>query len=78
MNSSNNFFNKNKNLILFFMMIIIISLPGNVKCFDMEDFSSFILWLIVILFTLAGLGYWSRKNSGYEPIDNNIKSTSKL
>lgn len=70
--------NRNKNMILFLMLLVLISLPGEVKCFDIDSVSSFILWIIGILFILALLGYCNRKKNGYEPIEGNIKPSSKL
>lgn len=80
MNSKNKkkIFLSNKSLLFFLLIIVFISLPGKVKCFDSDTVSSFILWVIFILFTLAMIGYWNKRRNGYEPIDNSIRNSTKL
>lgn len=80
MNSKNKkkIFLSNKSLLFFLLIIVFISLPGKVKCFDSDTVSSFILWVIFILFTLAMIGYWNKRRNGYELIDNSIRNSTKL
>ena len=68
-----------ENLIIYYLTVILfISLPGEVKCFDIEQFSSFILYLLVILFILALLGNYSKRKRGYMPINDTIQNSTKL
>ena len=71
-----------KLFIYFITIIIVISLPNEVKCLgfgiDLETFSAIIFWIIIILFILACIGYYSRKKRGYEPLNKSIKSGNKL
>ncbi len=70
---------KPKYLYLYYLTIIlIISLPGKVKCFDIEQCSSFILYLLIILFFLALLGNYNIRKRGYIPINDKIQNSTKL
>ena len=70
---------KQKYLYLYYLTIIlIISLPGKVKCFDIEQCSSFILYLLIILFFLALLGNYNIRKRGYLPINDTIQNSTKL
>ncbi len=70
---------KQKYLYLYYLTIIlIISLPGKVKCFDIEQCSSFILYLLIILFFLALLGNYNIRKRGYIPINDKIQNSTKL
>ena len=68
----------NKSYLYLITMLLIISLPGKVKCFDIEQCSSFILYLLIILFILALLGNYNIKKKGYQQINDNIKNSTKL
>ena len=70
----------NKKSYLFYLtLILLVSLPGKVKCFDIEKCSSFILYIIFILFFLAILGNYNIKKRGYQQInDGTIKNSTKL
>ena len=72
-------FEKRKKLYLYyFTFLLIISLPEKVKCFDIEECSSFIIYLLFILFFLAILGNYSKKKKGYQKIDDSIQNSTKL
>ena len=67
-----------KSYLYYLSIILIISLPGKVKCFDIESCSSFILWVLFILLFLAILGNYSVKKKGYRQINDTIKNSTKL
>ena len=68
-----------KSNIFYLTLLLLVSLPGKVKCFDIEKCSSFILYLIFILFFLALLGNYNIKRKGYQQInDGTIKNSTKL
>ena len=68
-----------RQLSLYYLTIIlIISLPAKVKCFDIEQCSKFILYLLFILFFLAILGNYNIKKKGYHQINDTIKNSIKL
>ena len=69
---------RNKAYLYFITMILIISLPGKVKCFDIEKCSSFILYVLFISFFLALLGNYNIKKKGYHQIDGIIQNSTKL
>ena len=70
---------KPRNLIIYYLTIILfISLPEKVKCFDIEQCSSFLLYLLVILFILALLGNYNKRKRGYIPINDTIQNSTKL
>ena len=72
-------FIKGKKIYLYyFTILLIISLPGKVNCFDVEKCSSFILYLLFILFFLALLGNYNVKKRGYQKIDGSIQNSTKL
>ena len=55
-----------------------ISFPVKIKCFDIEQCSSFIICVLFILFILALLGNYSIKRKGYKKINDSIKLSTKL
>ena len=67
-----------KSYLYYFTLLLIISLPGTVKCFDIEDCSSLILWILFILLFLAILGNYNIKKKGYEQINDTIKNSTRL
>ena len=68
-----------KSNIFYLILLLLISLPGKVKCFDIEKCSTFILYIIFILFFLAILGNYNIKKKGYQQInDGTIKNSTKL
>ena len=67
-----------KRILNYMKLIILISFPIEIKCFDVEKCSSFILCLLLILFILALLGDYSLKRKGYKQLDDSIKLSTKL
>ena len=68
-----------KSNIFYLILLLLISLPGKVKFFDIEKCSTFILYIIFILFFLAILGNYNIKKKGYQQInDGTIKNSTKL
>ena len=59
-------------------ILILISFPLGIKCFDIEQCSSFILGVLFILFFLALLGNYSIKRKGYKKINETITISTKL
>jgi Ni,Fe-hydrogenase I cytochrome b subunit len=55
-----NFISKS-SLLKFIFIITLTSMPGYVKCDPIETISSFILFILVVLFICAGIGYCSRR-----------------
>ena len=73
--------NKSKKhiyLLNYIIILIIISFPVKIKCFDVEQCSSFIICVLFILFFLALLGNYSIKRKGYKKINDSIKISTKL
>ena len=69
----------NKERIMkYIKILIIISFPVEIKCFDLEQCSSFILCVLFILFFLALLGNYSIKRKGYKKINDTINISTKL
>ena len=69
---------KDSYLLNYIRILIIISFPVKIKCFDIEQCSSFILCLLFILFFLALLGNYSIKRKGYKKINDQIQLSTKL
>ena len=69
--------NKEK-IMKYIQIIILISFPIEIKCFDIEQCSSFILCVLFILFFLALLGNYSIKRKGYKKINDSITISTKL
>ena len=75
------YLNKSKNdiyLLNYIRILIMISFPVKIKCFDIEQCSSFIICVLFILFFLALLGNYSIKRKGYKKINDSIKLSTKL
>ena len=75
------YLNKSKNdiyLLNYIRILIMISFPVKIKCFDIEQCSSFIICVLFILFILALLGNYSIKRKGYKKINDSIKLSTKL
>ena len=73
--------NKSKKsiyLLNYIRILIMISFPVKIKCFDIEQCSSFIICVLFILFFLALLGNYSIKRKGYKKINDSIKLSTKL
>ena len=69
---------KDSYLLNYIRILIIISFPVKIKCFDIEQCSSFIICVLFILFFLALLGNYSIKRKGYKKINDSIKLSTKL
>ena len=69
---------KDSYLLNYIRILIIISFPAKIKCFDIEQCSSFIICVLFILFFLALLGNYSIKRKGYKKINDSIKLSTKL
>ena len=73
--------NKSKKsiyLLNYIRILIMISFPVKIKCFDIEQCSSFIICVLFILIFLALLGNYSIKRKGYKKINDSIKLSTKL
>ena len=66
------------SILKYIKLIILISFPVKIKCLDIEQCSSFILCLLLILFFLALLGNYSIKRKGYKKINEQIHLSTKL
>ena len=69
---------KDSYLLNYIRILIIISFPVKIKCFDIEQCSSFIICVLFILFFLALLGNYSIKRKGYKKINDQIQLSTKL
>ena len=67
-----------KDLLNYIRILVMISFPVKIKCFDVEQCSSFIICVLFILFFLALLGNYSIKRKGYKKINDSIKLSTKL
>ena len=70
--------NNQKRFLYYLTILIALSLPGKVYCLDVEQCSSFILYILFILFFLALLGNYKIKRNGYMQINDKIKISTKL
>ena len=70
--------NNQKRFLYYLAILIALSLPGKVYCLDVEQCSSFILYILFVLFFLALLGNYKIKRDGYMQINDKIKSSTKL
>jgi len=56
-----NHYDKKTLLMISMFIFTCVSLPGSVKC-DMGDtIASLVLFMIIGVFVLAGIGWWSRR-----------------
>lgn len=62
-NATNSYWEfKQKLAYVVILVIILLSLPSKVKCDTGETISSVILIVLIVLFSCAGIGWFSKRN----------------